>query len=793
MHSSPSYGKRALRLTLCLSLLLIGAPAVFCWYQLTAIRQDIAEIDRAARNVTTTRDLVDKVSESVINITAATLDLSDEERAEVFRDTNQNLRTLDQSAAAARALARTLLSPQDQSDLDEAIASIVHSWSEVQSPNGKPAAEQAYHFLKIFDGSRVARHILLRLESSARAATEDAIGSSSRRVSEVAVLLFLLSALGLAGSGAALVANYRYAAAMRRANLELEDVVAELGLRDAELRDQNGRFNDALDNMPHGLCFFDAQKRLVLCNSRYVALYGLPARLSAPATPLAEILRFRSAMGNAPVDLAAYVDQHPELASKADTTVFDCELQDGRTIRISHKPTITGGYVASHEDITAIRQAEARIAHMAHHDALTGLPNRVLFRDEMERAVARLRRGEEVAVLCLDLDHFKAINDTLGHPVGDALLSAVAERLQACVGEADIVARLGGDEFAVVHVGQDGPGSATILAQRFIETIAAPYELLGHQVVVGTSVGIALAPNDGEDPDQLLKSADMALYRAKEDGRGTFRFFEPDMDLRMQARRALELDLRKALPHGEFEVYYQPLVSLSSSKVTGFEALLRWNHPERGSVPPSEFIPLAEEIGLIGQIGSWVLKQACADAVTWSNDIRIAVNLSPAQFKSRTLVLDVIAALGASGLPARRLELEITETIMLQDTDATLGTLHQLRSLGVRISMDDFGTGYSSLSYLRKFPFDKIKIDQSFVRDLPDGGEAVAIVKAVAGLGSSLGMATTAEGVETEAQLERLRREGCTEVQGYFFSPALPAREISGLLLSLSQKHSAAA
>jgi predicted signal transduction protein with EAL and GGDEF domain len=377
--------------------------------------------------------------------------------------------------------------------------------------------------------------------------------------------------------------------------------------------------------------------------------------------------------------------------------------------------------------------------------------------------------------------------------MGDALLQAVSGRLRAFVRPTDIVARLGGDEFAIVQMLVDQPVGATSLAARLIREISEPYVVQGHQIVIGASVGIAVAPNDGTDPNRLLKNADLALYRAKEDGRGTYRFFEAAMDAKMQARRGLELQLRKALALGEFEVFYQPLINLETNRVSGCEALLRWRNPGRGLVPPGEFIPLAEEIGLINAIGGWVLKQACTEAAGWPEEIKVAVNLSPVQFKRGTVVLDVIAALGASGLPAHRLELEITETVLLQDTEATLSILNQLRALGAHISMDDFGTGYSSLSYLRKFPFDKIKIDQSFIRDLSDQPDSIAIVRAIAGLGSTLGIATTAEGVETDEQLEKVRAEGCTEVQGYLFGVPKPANELGALLQQLNSASKAAA
>ncbi|MDO9713563.1 bifunctional diguanylate cyclase/phosphodiesterase [Paracraurococcus lichenis] len=438
-------------------------------------------------------------------------------------------------------------------------------------------------------------------------------------------------------------------------------------------------------------------------------------------------------------------------------------------------------------DVTERREAEVRIAHMAHYDALTGLPNRTLFRQRLDEALARTRRGANCALLCLDLDHFKEVNDTLGHPIGDALLKAVTARLLDSVRETDTVARLGGDEFAIVQIDAEQPTAATALAKRLVETLSTPFELDGHQVVVGTSIGIAMVPGDGEDADALLKNADLALYRAKAEGRGRWRFFEPEMDARMQLRRALEIDLRRALAMGEFELFYQPIVDVASRRVSGLEALIRWRHPERGLVPPDAFIPLAEEIGLIVPLGEWVLAEACRKAATWPGTPKVAVNLSPAQFASRGLVDAVTSALELSGLTPARLELEITETVMLQDTEATLATLHRLKALGVRVAMDDFGTGYSSLSYLQRFPFDKVKIDRSFIRGLEQSRQSDAIVGAVTDLCLGLDMTTTAEGVETEAQFEALHRKGCREAQGYLFSKPRPAGEIPNLLKQLDR------
>ena len=563
--------------------------------------------------------------------------------------------------------------------------------------------------------------------------------------------------------------------------------------RQDELRAQNLRFDTALNHMSQGLAMFDAGQRLVVCNRRYADLYGLTAEQVKPGTTIRQLLEYRHAKGVfGNVDFETFVRNWLAEFSEASSRIQ--ELADGRVISIVRRPMPDGGLVSTTEDITERRRSEAKIAHMARYDALTDLPNRVLLRERLQHTLSGRRRTEGVAVLCLDLDHFKEVNDTLGHPIGDALLKSIAERLRGCTRETDTVARASGDEFVIVQISTDPPKEATALAARIIEVLSAPHELDGHQVVVGTSIGIAIAPNDGTDPDTLLKNADLALYRTKGEGRGRYRFFEQQMNTRMQERRALEVDLRKALVNGEFELHYQPVVNLTNHEVSGLEALLRWNHPERGTISPAEFIPLAEETGLIVPIGEWVLRQACAEAASWPAHIRVAVNLSAVQFKSRNLVEVVFNAFATSGVAAARLELEITESVLIQDGEAALATLNQLRDLGVRIALDDFGTGYSSLSYLRSFPFDKIKIDGCFVCDLSEADdESLAIVRAVARLGSSLGMATTAEGVETEEQLKMIRAEGCTEMQGYLFSPPRPAAEIRQLLLSQPERLAGAA
>lgn len=468
----------------------------------------------------------------------------------------------------------------------------------------------------------------------------------------------------------------------------------------------------------------------------------------------------------------------PDLVRLAGGDVRSLRSVDGRAWPVSTVRLGGGRILVTVED----RSAPAGTDLTERRDALTGVANRVVLKERIVQMLAEPEQDRQAALFLLDLDRFKTVNDTLGHAIGDKLLCRVVERLRSTVRKDDLVARLGGDEFAILQRSSRQPEAAKALAQRLVDLVGRTYLVDDHILNIGVSIGIALPPADGTEPDRLLKSADLALYRAKEEGRGRFRFFEQEMDARAQARRALELDLRRAFALRQFEVFYQAQMSLQDRRIVGFEALARWRHPQRGMVSPADFIPVAEEIGLISQIGEWVLLTACREAARWPGSHRIAVNLSPIQFSNPGLVETVSAALATSGLAPERLELEITESVLLDNTAATLAILHRLRTLGVRIAMDDFGTGYSSLGYLRSFPFDKVKIDQSFIRDMPTDGDSAAIVKAIIGLGVSLGISTTAEGVETEEQLNRLRAEGCTDIQGYLLSKPVPAAEVAAVL-----------
>jgi diguanylate cyclase (GGDEF)-like protein len=555
--------------------------------------------------------------------------------------------------------------------------------------------------------------------------------------------------------------------------------ITEQKRREQQLLEQNIRFDAAINNMPQGLCMFDKDRRLIVFNRLYATMYRIAPDELLPGMTLEEIVALRLARGNEPkVGAEGYLKRRIDLVLNERDDGDVLELMDGRVIAITHHPMEGGGWVSTHQDITEQQRNQERIQYLARHDALTELANRTLFQQHIEGLQPRIARGEQLAVLAIDLDHFKNVNDTLGHGAGDELLKQAGARLLRCCRDTDVVARVGGDEFAVLQVAIDQPVSGATLARRIVGALAEPFDIQNHQFVTGASIGIAVSPLDGTDADTLMKCADLALYRSKAEGRSTFHFYESGMDAAQQRRRALEAGLRHALGRNELFLAFHPLVGVAEHRVRGFEALLRWNSPEHGMVSPVDFIPVAEDTGLILPIGEWVLREACAVAATWPDEIEVSVNLSPMQFKNRGLVELVEAALADANLKPRRLDLEITESVLLIDSKLTLATLHKLKDLGVKLSMDDFGTGYSSLSYLRSFPFDKIKIDRSFVRDSSSSADATAIVKAVIGLGQSLGMAITAEGVETEAQLDLIRQHGCTEAQGFLFCKPLPAKDV---------------
>jgi diguanylate cyclase (GGDEF)-like protein len=582
-------------------------------------------------------------------------------------------------------------------------------------------------------------------------------------------------------------ANEVYAIRDLRERTESENRIAriahDLRQRDQDLRRRNFLLDGVLNNMSQGLCMFDGDKRVVISNERYATIYRLAAEDITPGMHLRDILQMRIDKGyyafGSPKD---YMEERLAPFFKPQDALH--ELPDGRVIAVTRRPMPGGGWVTTHEDITERRRIEAENAHLSQYDPLTFLPNRVSLRSLLEETLlAATRKKRRLAVLMLDLDHFRQINDTMGHPAGDALLRAVAERLRSHTRKSTLLARYGDDEFVLVEA-VDQPGrDATALSTRIQEQLRLPFKVDDTAVTIDSTVGIAISPADGKDADVLLRRASLALRRGKKEGRGTHHFFDDVMEKQLKEHLGLERDLSSALEKGQFELHYQPLVNLARNEVSGFEALLRWRHPTRGLVSPGIFLPVAEDGGLMPAIGEWILRNACAEAVQWPEPLKVAINISAAQFNTRDFVRTVMGALAATGLTAQRLELEISEKVVQQDPDNALTTLRQLSEPGVRIALDDFGAGFSSLTYLRRFPFHRAKIDRSFVSRLSEEEDSLVIVRTLTRLGAGFGLATTAEGVETKEQFDIVRAEGCTEMQGYYFSAPKTADEIRKLFL----------
>jgi diguanylate cyclase (GGDEF)-like protein len=576
-------------------------------------------------------------------------------------------------------------------------------------------------------------------------------------------------AIGLGSSALLLCSLYLLTAVTRQ--------VRRLSESESSLMQKSQQLDAALNNMSQGLCMFDREQRLVVHNEQYTEMYGLTPQ---PGMTLRDLFAARRAAGTLPQE-TSFAGSRLEMVSRNEPYCAVDRLPDGRTVAITHQPMSNGGWVALHQDITAQKRAEAELAYMARYDTLTGLPNRAVFLERVKEAVARARPGgDEFAILMLDLDGFKAVNDSLGHAMGDRLLKAVAERLQTLVAEGDQVARLGGDEFAIFQPMADGgKNRITALANRILEVFSEAFDLAGRKVTIGASIGVTLAPADATEADSLVRNADLALYKAKSEGRNRYRFFETSMEAASRERRELEDDMRKGLAKSEFELRYQTIVDVARRACCGAEALVRWRHPERGLIAPDQFIRIAEESGMIVPLGEWILRRACADAATWPRHLKLAVNLSPSQFTQCDLLGILKSTLEETGLDPARLELEITETVLIEKNEENLAVLHALKNLGVSIVLDDFGIGYSSMRYLQDFPFDKIKIDKSFIQSMVSHADSAAIVCAIAGLGRSLDIETTGEGVETAEQLVLLRNAGCQLAQGYLFSRPVPARDLT--------------
>lgn len=595
----------------------------------------------------------------------------------------------------------------------------------------------------------------------------------------------------LSDYGEALEAARQHLQESVHARWRAEAALAALDRREAELSEQNRLFNAALAKMSQGLCMFDQDQNLLVCNDRYIEMYGLSKDLAKRGTPFRKIIESRIEKGLYGVgDAAAYLEERLASAREAVHNTKLHELGDGRIIAITHEPMEGGGWVATHDDVTRLRRIEAKLSHMARHDALTDLPNRIQLRERMQQVLSGdAMEGRHLVVLVFEIDRFKEINETFGPSIGDALLQGVAQHLRRRLDGVDMMARVGGDEFVVLQVADEAAVAAAALVKRVHAVLGTSFDIDDQSLSITVSVGVAMGPADGDDGDELLKNADLALGRAKKDGPGNSRFFERGLDERMRARHKLEHDMRVALREGQFELYYQPQLNLARNEIAAFEALLRWNHPERGVISPSEFVALAEDTGFIVQLGDWALRQACEEASHWPRGLRVAVNLSVAQFRSGHVRQSVISALGASALSPDRLELEITESVLMQEGTEVAEVLGKLQELGIGIALDDFGTGFSSLSYLTRIRFDKIKIDKHFIRELRDEpNSALAVLRSVVALSKSLGITTVAEGIESKEQLQRVRAEGCTEAQGFYVGRPMAASGIPALLARRKRK-----
>ena len=563
---------------------------------------------------------------------------------------------------------------------------------------------------------------------------------------------------------------------MARSIQYFSEAIEQRAHAERALADQNRVFEAILENMHHGVCLLTEEDKVILHNSSFQKLYELADKELPDDVSFYDFMR-SSSIRNQPKDLDVFIRSIADEMARGSEEPTTAELSDGRTVQVRSRRLTDGSSLLTHEDISQVVDANKTIRHMAMNDALTGLPNRVYLGEVLGRMFGRAPGQEPFALLCLDLDHFKEINDTLGHPAGDELLRQASDRMRASVREHDVIARLGGDEFVIVATRIPNSAPAEILARRIRDRLSQPFDIFGQAAQIGVSIGIAIAFRDAQDANNLLKNADLALYRSKASGRNTYYFFDPEMEANAQRHRQIDLDLRNALKQGELFVVYQPIVSSRTRRLVGAEALVRWKHPERGLISPAQFIPVAEETGLINELGEFVLGRASRDAAAWPTHLKVAVNISAAQFRDRTLAQKVETTVGEAGLPLDRLEIEITESLFLSAAASNLAILRAFKALGIAIALDDFGTGYSSLSTLRSFPFDKIKIDGSFMRDVERGTQNTAIVKAIAGLGSALGVTTTAEGVETAAQFDFVRKCGCSETQGYFISKPLPLVE----------------
>ncbi|MGI9475503.1 MAG: putative bifunctional diguanylate cyclase/phosphodiesterase [Hyphomicrobiaceae bacterium] len=730
----------------------------------------------------------------ILYFAASALDLSDSERRTMRAKADDHLNQFRTAITKLLKSTDHQILPEEREGLRKGLSEIFHNWGEVsgQSDSGMSDTERSFHFLSLIDQFEILNGVLLGIHK--RVSTEQAENHTEVFSNiEIAILTIVglmicgtcLTSIGIGGSNYLLDKSRAQAAQLRESNDQLRR-------REEALHLQADRFSSAVEHLAQGLCMINKDHRLITWNRKFADMYGIPEKLLQQGLPFLPVLEHRISSGTAPENCPEFVSRGlgAYAASAGENEIH--ELPDGRHISVSYEPTPEGGLLSTHEDITNRRRSEREIIHLAHHDGLTNLLNRRSFVESFGNEIDNLKANGALTLFTVDLDGFKLANDKFGHAAGDWVLCEVSARLKACTRSQDLVARVGGDEFAVVIKDEVEERTAEDFASRILAELSKPYDFEGQPVEIGASVGVAMAPRDAREVGALLKMADIALYEAKNDRGNQFRLFSKEMREKIFDRRRLEESFVHAMEQDQLALYYQPLICAQSNLVTGMEALLRWHHPERGIIPPTIFIPIAEDLGMMGKVGNWVLEQACQDAMKWPSPVRVAVNVSAAQFHTRTLDLDVSLALGKSGLSGERLELEITESVLLDDDDRVLRAIDNVQDMGVSVAIDDFGTGFSSLSYLHKYPLDKIKIDRSFVVNLPKSNHSLSIVRTIVSLARSMGMSTTAEGIETREQHSLLRQEGCEQLQGYLFSKPVPACEAVQLISTLNSARNAA-
>ncbi|MGI9423904.1 MAG: putative bifunctional diguanylate cyclase/phosphodiesterase [Hyphomicrobiaceae bacterium] len=804
-------------LGIALVVIAMGAiPVLFAVESLRSTQGAVVDSRQHDTVLEATFEVRSKVEKHLLYFAASALDLNDRERQAMLRKANRHLREFRDAITKLSEGTNDQLLPAEREGLQTGISELLHNWEEINGNlnEGMSNVEKTWHFLSMVENFERLNNVLLGLHKRVASEHDDGLREIFTNI-EMAILTIVglmivgtsLASIGLGGSNFLLNTSKAQAAQLQDSNdllrhreetlrlqaIQLRESNDLLKRREEALRIQTDRFSSAIEHMAQGLCMIDKNHRLITWNKAFAEMYAIPANLLQEGLPYLAVLEYRIKSGSAPKNCADFVNRELGTNDSTDAHGEICELPDGRFISSSYEQTPEGGLLATHRDVTKRRQSEQQIIHLAHHDGLTSLLNRRFFVERLDDELKEAKSGKGLALFAIDLDDFKLANDKFGHAAGDLVLQTVASRLKECTRSHDLIARVGGDEFAVVLPGESSQEAVTKFASRLVDELSRPYDFEGQIIEIGSSVGAAMAPHDACEADGLMKTADVALYEAKNEGRNRFRLFSAELLDKMLERRELEEALGHAQERGQFELHYQPIICARSGLVVGMEALVRWSHPELGAIPPTKFIPIAEDLGLMGKLGTWVIERACLDAAQWPSPIRVAVNVSAAQIHSRTLELDVAVALGKSCLPGDRLELEITESVLLDDEDKVLTTIDSIQELGVSVSMDDFGTGFSSLSYLHKYPLDKIKIDRSFIADLPGSNYSQSIVRTIVSLAKSLGMSTTAEGIETAEQLALLKEEGCDQLQGYLISKAVPAASAVELIRTLNSPGCAAA